>query len=184
MPLEENHKVGHKYPFNACEILSSENSFIIDKFLESIKDECDLADRKDSDMSDIYKDDHSESESESSDLANSDVVKLENIELNENSNNNNIEEDNKLTEDSILKEDQENLNLVGSTNNITHENSEPTKPSDGENNTIENKKFHHKKNPGGTHNFMEEDIFNISQEESISLDNNTLKPVRIFLIVE
>ena len=36
-PLEDNFKSAHKYPFNASEILCSENVFVIDKFFEELK---------------------------------------------------------------------------------------------------------------------------------------------------
>lgn len=37
MPIEDDLKIGHKYPFNACEILCSENEFIVDKIFENTK---------------------------------------------------------------------------------------------------------------------------------------------------
>lgn len=33
-PAVDNHKIGYKYPFNASEVLTSENVFVIDKFFE------------------------------------------------------------------------------------------------------------------------------------------------------
>jgi len=33
-PEKDEHKTGYKYPFNAAEILSSENSYLLDKFFE------------------------------------------------------------------------------------------------------------------------------------------------------
>jgi hypothetical protein len=37
MPQEDDRLKGHKYPFNACEILCSENGFIIEKIMEMIR---------------------------------------------------------------------------------------------------------------------------------------------------
>jgi len=37
MPSEDNLKTGHKYPFNACEILCSDNPFILDKIIDNTK---------------------------------------------------------------------------------------------------------------------------------------------------
>lgn len=52
MPAEDDPKKGHKYPFNACEILCSENAFIIDKIMENTK----LANESDdSDDSNFFK---------------------------------------------------------------------------------------------------------------------------------
>lgn len=52
MPISDDMKSGHKFPFNACEILCSDNSFIINKLLENTK----LADEdEDSDDSDVFK---------------------------------------------------------------------------------------------------------------------------------
>jgi hypothetical protein len=36
-PAEDNHKLGHKFPFNASEILCSENVFVVEKFFEDVK---------------------------------------------------------------------------------------------------------------------------------------------------
>lgn len=72
MPQSDELNIGHKYPFNACEILCSENSFIIDKLIENTR----LQDEdEDSDDSNIFKkkrrgyysDDEEESEEESDD---------------------------------------------------------------------------------------------------------------------
>ncbi len=40
-PESDEHKTGHKYPFNASELLSCENNYLIDKFFEdsNIKDD-------------------------------------------------------------------------------------------------------------------------------------------------
>jgi hypothetical protein len=49
MPLSDDIKIGFKFPFNACEILCSENSFILDRLLEVIKVELDEGSHSDSD---------------------------------------------------------------------------------------------------------------------------------------
>ena len=55
MPIDDDLKIGHKYPFNACEILCSENSFIIDEILDNTK----LANEDDdSDDSNIFKENY------------------------------------------------------------------------------------------------------------------------------
>ena len=52
MPLEDELRTGHKYPFNACEILCSDNPFILDKIIENTK----LANEDDdSDDSNVFK---------------------------------------------------------------------------------------------------------------------------------
>jgi hypothetical protein len=40
-PDSDDHKTGYKFPFNACELLSGENSYIIDKFFEDSNTEND-----------------------------------------------------------------------------------------------------------------------------------------------
>ena len=37
MPETDDHNTGHKFPFNACEILQSDNSFILEKIFESVE---------------------------------------------------------------------------------------------------------------------------------------------------
>jgi len=52
MPTEDSIRIGHKYPFNACEILCTDNIFVLDKIIENTK----LADEDDdSDDSNFYK---------------------------------------------------------------------------------------------------------------------------------
>ncbi len=69
MPESDELNEGHKFPFNACEILQSENNFILDKIFESIEqiqaDE--ETKRKLNDLSsEMYKDDLSIEDSEDS----------------------------------------------------------------------------------------------------------------------
>jgi hypothetical protein len=69
MPESDDHNIGYKFPFNSCEILQSENSFILDKMFESVEHvECEeISQRKFSNIShEGYKDDHSIDESEES----------------------------------------------------------------------------------------------------------------------
>jgi len=73
MPESDDLKFGHKYPFNACEILCSESSFIMDRLFEMVKieddntdSEHDTSERKESKASDRYRDDHSDDSSENS----------------------------------------------------------------------------------------------------------------------
>lgn len=68
---EGDHKIGYKYPFNACEILISENGFIYDRLLDSFRPDDhsmseDYSGRKESKVSSKYKDDHSDEDSDSS----------------------------------------------------------------------------------------------------------------------
>jgi hypothetical protein len=37
MPQEDTHLEGHKFPYNACELLCSENNFIIDKLADVLR---------------------------------------------------------------------------------------------------------------------------------------------------
>ncbi len=37
MPGEDTAKIGHLFPFNSCELLCTNNSFILDRFLEEMK---------------------------------------------------------------------------------------------------------------------------------------------------
>ena len=39
MPKEDSEKVGHVYPFNACEILCTDNGLNLDKIIEAQDDE-------------------------------------------------------------------------------------------------------------------------------------------------
>jgi len=66
IPSADELKLGHKYPFNACEILCSENTFIVEKLLEFTKEEeenttgnDEQKPRKESQISENYVDDHS-----------------------------------------------------------------------------------------------------------------------------
>lgn len=38
-PLSDDQNIGHKYPFNASEILVSENGFFIDKYYEGLRND-------------------------------------------------------------------------------------------------------------------------------------------------
>jgi hypothetical protein len=165
MPSEDDLKTGHKYPFNACEILSSENNFIIDKLFESIKVDYEENERKQSDMSDLYKDDHSDSES-------SDRSEENNVKMNDEN-------------ESVVKEGENNdinNNIVIKKENDIDEG--PDRVESNQNDEVKivsvsitdlpessSKKIHHKKTQGGTQDIFDDnsDIFNISQEDNVSI---------------
>jgi hypothetical protein len=69
MPESDDHNVGYKFPFNACEILQSENGFILDKIFESVEhiEVEEGSKRKLSNVSnEAYRDDHSMDDSQDS----------------------------------------------------------------------------------------------------------------------
>lgn len=69
MPENDDHETGYKFPFNACEILQSENNFILDKIFESVEEvEFEDANQRklSEDSHEAYRDDHSMEESEES----------------------------------------------------------------------------------------------------------------------
>jgi hypothetical protein len=51
MPKEDTEQEGRRFPFNACEILSSENNFIVDKLMEVVRIDEEDDDDSDSDSS-------------------------------------------------------------------------------------------------------------------------------------
>ena len=106
-PESDDHKIGHKFPFNASELLSGENTYLIDKFFEdsNVEDEDDKYEELD------------EFEGEKLDKAeNSENIKMEEAkgedirneeEKNETENNINNLEEIEFKEEMEYKEDKE-----------------------------------------------------------------------------
>lgn len=117
MPNEDDLKIGHKYPFNACEILCSDNSFILEKIIENTK----LANEDDdSDDSNYYRqkgkklseDDDSRKNSNDSNqennLEDNDIVFFDSDKKNQMENrnkNNNLDNDNQDIDDNEKKKE-------------------------------------------------------------------------------
>jgi hypothetical protein len=91
MPEEDTMQEGHKFPFNACELLCSENNFIADKLAGVIK-----VDSEDSD---------SDSESEKVSISRS--ISLERADESNNEEHNQNQEDKAKENDLILLDENE-----------------------------------------------------------------------------
>ena len=121
MPIVDDIKTGHKFPFNACEILCSENTIILNKILENTKlaNEDDDSDDSNNFKNNKLKSDNSNSRKYSNNLSDNSSEGSEN-EISEKNKNNenedlsNLSDENKeslidLT-DKIKKETKEKLN--------------------------------------------------------------------------
>lgn len=114
IPSEDDLKTGHKYPFNACEILCSDNSFILDKVIDSTK----LADEDDdSDDSNIFK-------VKGKKLSEDDNKRKNSTNSNENNSDNNSEDNEIVFFDSNKKAEEEKLKNNFDTDNLEKENNE------------------------------------------------------------
>jgi hypothetical protein len=124
LPLSEELSIGHKYPFNSCEILCSQNSFILDKLIERTK----LAD-EDFDSSDFdnYNDSEDDEEKEEEeeeddkDIHNDNLIDNPDFAFNSGENKDQHEdEDNKklLVEDEKKNEDKEKKEEIKEVNDI------------------------------------------------------------------
>jgi hypothetical protein len=76
MPLEDDYRKGHKFPFNACEIICSENGFILEKLLEPTH----VENEEDSDSSDNSEDsENSEVSQESKECVSEGISELNSL---------------------------------------------------------------------------------------------------------
>lgn len=124
-PTEDEHKRGHKFPFNACEILCSENQSILKKIFDENKneDEEDIeTGKKDLDQSDYKKknnDDDEDFDIDFSEMENNkkeddvDLISDKNNFLDNNNNTNKDIEinDNKFTFDDVTNDNNLNSNF-------------------------------------------------------------------------
>jgi hypothetical protein len=102
MPKEDNLQEGYKFPFNACEILCSENSFILDKFINIIRIDIEgniIEEKKETEPTDAELDDMMDKVSKRLD-----EIKIKQIDSEVDS----LEADNQLINEGTTKANEEN----------------------------------------------------------------------------
>jgi hypothetical protein len=174
-PESNENKIGHKFPFNASEILCSETAYIIDKIFEETKIQ----------IEDSDKDSGSEEDEDESSKGKEEIIAFNISEdsLEAEIGENHVDVSNTIQEKSEKEEEQEIISEITDTNKPT-EVKETAQQNNCNTSPKKRKRNHHRNNADAEDIFKNEnEILNISQEsQTKTKEDNSTNEVKFYFL--